>query len=154
MKYDTSVLSCEFRILASKVGSALKAVIAISDPERLTCLDHDSSDSEKFLDIIGSLHWGAYCDRDGNISDLCHLKTYISENDYILFQAIAPFVTPGSFISLIGKDKKRWYFDGENRILQMQEWITVSVSQEHQEHQEELEKLFDIEYEKSYRNHA
>jgi hypothetical protein len=38
-----------------------------------------------------------------------------SGDDDILFNAIAPFMEPGSFIEMIGEDQKvwRWYFDGK-----------------------------------------
>ena len=63
---------------------------------------------------MASWRWEVEEDEDHNIISInfCGEK---SGDDLILFDAIAPFVEPGSMIEMLGEDgaKWRWIFDGK-----------------------------------------
>lgn len=57
--------------------------------------------------------WSLEFDSDDNVIGIEHLRAYEVQEDR-LFNALAPFVRPGSFIQMNGEDGEqwRWVFDG------------------------------------------
>lgn len=63
-------------------------------------------------DALKAWRWRPRLDGDDNIVDI-HFTGEKSGGDYILFNAIAPYVRDGSYISMCGEDNYlwRWFFD-------------------------------------------
>ena len=59
---------------------------------------------------------GIAYDEEGNLTDLCYSNKIGSEEHF--FQAIAPFVKEGSYITWSGEDNSmwQWYFNGKEMV--------------------------------------
>lgn len=72
------------------------------------------------VEVFDCWRWHIEVDKEsGNILDIGFNGEKLGD-DFILFNAIAPFVKPGSFIEMHGEDNAmwRWYFNGETCIEQ------------------------------------
>ena len=61
--------------------------------------------------------WALEFDNADNVIGIEHLHEYEGQEKK-LFEALAPYVKPGSYIQMIGEDGElwRWVFDGSNCI--------------------------------------
>lgn len=74
--------------------------------------DYDKT-CQTLVDVLGHWGWDASTDDDLNITELWFAGDKIGDERH-LFEAIAPFVKDGSYVSMMGEDgcQWRWYFDG------------------------------------------
>jgi hypothetical protein len=80
--------------------------------------------SKTLSNALKAWRWRARLDKDDNIVDV-HFTGEKSGDDYILFNAIAPYVRDGSYISMRGEDHYlwRWFFD--EGVMHIQEGMIV-----------------------------
>ena len=122
MGYRMSMMEESFRLSNSRSAEALAAIKALAGGETI----HDCSgphfswvDSQDFTsaktleEALRAWRWDPSLDDEGNIESLWFVGEKLGD-DKILFQAIAPFVEPGSYLQMIGDDDSiwRWRFDG------------------------------------------
>jgi len=112
MSYNYYVLTSQFRIDQDKIDPAREAV-AQDYP--------DSSEGESLDNLIKRYGWRLFfeeydqnCRGVGNVIGICKDRLDMGNCSY-MFEMLAPFVRPGSFIEAIGEDGQRWrwVFDGE-----------------------------------------
>jgi hypothetical protein len=124
MGYRMSQMEAEFRIPKDRFADALAAIQALAGKETI----HDRSGlhfswvaTEDFVrartleEALRAWRWNPDLDADGNIDGIW-FEGEKSGDDTLLFEAIAPFVAPGSYIQMIGEDDSiwRWRFDGRH----------------------------------------
>jgi hypothetical protein len=124
MGYCMSQQESTFSIKPLNVPGALAAIKALAGSETIT----DASgrhfswvDTREFLEaqtLPGAMKaWRWFLDSDDETDEI-HDITFEGEklgDDAVLFDAIAPFVEPGSYIEMLGEDGSlwRWVFDGK-----------------------------------------
>jgi hypothetical protein len=76
-------------------------------------------DSKDVTEALHAWRWHPNLDDDGNIFMLYFNGEKLGQ-DEVLFKAIAPYVTEGSYVAMRGEDGAlwRWYFDGNNCVKQ------------------------------------
>lgn len=115
MSYSMQVTKSEFFIEAPNLELARKSLVeAMSDfiwVKKRNALTLEAA--------VGQLHWALEFDGVDNVAGIEKLQNYECE-DKQLFDAIAPYVWPGSFILMSGEDGQiwRWFFDGQHCIEQ------------------------------------
>ena len=75
--------------------------------------------AKSLTDALYAWRWRAYTSDNGDLS-VIYFNGEKSGQDTTLFNAIAPYVTAGSYVAMRGEDGAlwRWYFDGTNCIEQ------------------------------------
>ncbi len=133
MGYCVELLDSKFEIKAEKARAALKAIKAL-DPARDTGSGGSSGGSFNFktevwfawviteeykkarnlAEAFEAWRWGLSVNYNGDWSDIAFNGEKYGDDD-IFFDAIAPYVTPGSYIEMLGEDgaRWRWVFDGK-----------------------------------------
>jgi hypothetical protein len=120
MGYCMQQVESSFFILAASVADALAAIKALAGHETITDAGgrhfswvHDFSDAKDLVEALDCWRWEADMDPTGSIVGLTFNGEKLGD-DKVLFEAIAIFVRPGSYISMSGEDGAlwRWYFDG------------------------------------------
>jgi hypothetical protein len=127
MGYRISLEDVKFRIRADRKADALAAAKQLKSVEQKVgnggngtirwfswMNGVDLSEIQTLEEMLESWRYETVIDADGNVVDLSFLGEKIGQED-LLWQAIAPFVEPGSFIEMSGEDGAhwRWIFDGE-----------------------------------------
>jgi len=136
MGYCIEMTEGNFHIPAAKFGDALAAVKALilntdamhggsyeggERVERWYSWVNNAAvlESETLVDALDAWRWEAYCGDSEDISLIYFRGEKLGQDD-ILFRALAPYVTAGSYVAMRGEDGAlwRWYFDGTNCIEQ------------------------------------
>ncbi len=122
MGYHMSMMEVSFRLSKTRSAEALAAIKALAGSETIhdgsgehfSWVDTQGVTSAKTLeDALRAWRWDPSADDAGNIESLWFVGEKLGD-DMRLFQAIAPFVEPGSYLQMIGDDDSiwRWRFDG------------------------------------------
>ena len=114
MGYCMELVDWDFEIKADKKESAFKAVKKlIAKLNRRKYYSPYQIKSDLFDTVVG-LDWELQEDDKGNINAAVFLGEKLGDDD-MLFAALAPFVTKGSYIQMSGGDGGcwRWIFDGK-----------------------------------------
>lgn len=116
MGYYIEQKSADFKIRKENHASALGAIHRLMDKsQRFMWVDPKYVHRAKTLsEALCAWRWEASVDEaSGDIVGISFIGQK-SGDDELLFEAIAPFVEPGSNIVIIGEDQHiwRWYFDG------------------------------------------
>ena len=76
--------------------------------------DHGITAETSFEDAMKAWRYPVFLDDEGNVNDIQFWGEKLGQED-LLFEVIAPFVTPGSHIEMHGEDGTiwRWQFDGK-----------------------------------------
>jgi hypothetical protein len=130
MGYMMHLMDSEFRITKDQIPDALAAIKSLAGKETIAGYkDHPPHFSwvitEEFLnaktlhDAFQAWNWSL----DEEVEDDAVLFDFLGEkrgDEHIFFNAIAPYVKPGSFIQMVGEDGViwRWYFDGHSASIQ------------------------------------
>lgn len=106
-----------FEIKTDKKRAALQAIKSIQDPEGFVSPFY--KDAKNLEYALLSWRWKPETNSAGDIIDI----TFVGEklgDEHILFAALAPFVTAGSYIEASLGDGYlfRWYFNGKECIDQ------------------------------------
>lgn len=136
MGYCMSMYDCEFHIPAANFAGALSAIKSLmKDEDKMDGCEYKSGgvtgrwyawvntsavlEAETLSDALYAWRWEAHFSENGNVSYL-HFLGEKSGQDDVLFRALAPYVTSGSFVAMRGEDGAiwRWYFDGNKCIEQ------------------------------------
>lgn len=135
MGYCINQRDCNFTIKADNVSKALDAIrefIADDANTRFAWVDMLSLRSARtFETAMKAWRWHAEWTLNGDVRGLFFRGEKLG-NDIFLFQVIAPYVQPGSYIEMSGEDGAlwRWYFDG---IKVIEEEGTITWSRKFQE---------------------
>lgn len=129
MGYCMHLQESDFRIEAAKAEEALRAIKSL-DPDHGSGGSYNGGrhiqsyfawvDTHSFMgatdlgEAFGAWRWGLNEGPDGSWI----LSEFVGEklgDDNKLFDAVAPYVTPGSYIEMLGEDgsRWRWVFDGQ-----------------------------------------
>ena len=117
MGYCISQHDSKFTIKVEKQAEALAAMLKLADQhERFHWVYADEFKNATTLsEVLDAWRWEATVDDDGNITDVQFSDEKMGDEKEHLFDIIAPYVEPGSFIELGGEDGAswRWVFDGK-----------------------------------------
>lgn len=118
MGYAMNQGNTAFALKRENQPPALAAIRALSGKGphggRFSWVDPDfATKCDNFHDIMEEWRWEPEYDDGGNVDNIEFIGEKIGQ-DKVLFDAIAPFVEPGSFIEMVGEDgtKWKWAFDG------------------------------------------
>ncbi len=161
MGYTMSRVGSQFFIAAEDADSALAAIVAMqARAEDMTggswdtatgarteqyyswMNDIDFNDFRSIEDALQAWGWPVTLDQDGNVIDI-HFENEKMGDEDKLFDAIAPYVRPGSYIEMVGEegDRWRWVFDGktckEVAAIVAFPSLTVSVARDEDSEDEE-----------------
>lgn len=107
----------QFSIAAEHKDDALAAVKAATTPG-YAWVDTEGVQSARTLEeALRAWRWMGTSEDSGDISGI-EFKGEKAGDDEILWSAIAPYVTSGSFIEMVGEEGERWrwkFDDGECR---------------------------------------
>jgi len=114
------MLRSDFYIASEHHSSALHAIKRLDPREFIThqwnthfaFVPQESVQiAETLADALGAWRWSSEVDEEGNIVEIGFEGEKLG-HDYILFEAIAPFVREGSSIQIAGEDGRiwRWFF--------------------------------------------
>lgn len=136
MGYCMDMQDCKFHIPAARFADALSAIKALmhdtenmhggswsggEQTERWYAWVNNTAvlESETLTDALRAWRWRSYLSESGDI-DFLSFEGEKSGQDEVLFQAIAPYVTSGSYVCMRGEDGAmwRWYFEGGRCIEQ------------------------------------
>ena len=133
MGYDVTQQTTVFSIPQNRQQEALAAVRALFQPDAIDLLARGSTANwwgftyhYSWVDTAAALScatlpamlaewgWGCSLNDAGDILGIDFESERLGQED-ILFAALAPFVTAGSFIQMLSEDGEqwRWVFDGE-----------------------------------------
>jgi len=100
MGYNIWQTEADFKITAEQVPLALAVVVALK--KRYRC------DDSSLYSAMGSRGWPIQIDASDNVTGITFEGEKSSSGDDELFNAIAPYVTPGSYIDMCGEDGRHW----------------------------------------------
>lgn len=105
MSYYMTQRDISFYIRKELVPEAFKAIKGIEP------LQPGITRANSIREAFRYRYWQPEIDRDGNITELEFVGERL-DDDYTFFEALAPFVEPGSFIEMSGEDGCvwRWHF--------------------------------------------
>lgn len=131
MGYCMLMREADFEIPAEKTADALAAVKSLDPkldgatggrfgpgaPEQrwFAWVDTEEYKNAKTLEeALLAWRWELISDADGNYCDIIFGGEKLGD-DMVLFEALAPYVKPGSYIEMAGEDNAlwRWVFDGK-----------------------------------------
>ena len=98
------------------------------------CKWFDMSNDYSLENGVYQFGWSLDFDDNGNVNSIEHLLTY-SSDEKRLFDAIAPYVKPGSYIQMVGEDDTiwRWFFDGTRCIKQIPTFIWNATEEDEED---------------------
>lgn len=130
MGYYMDMQDCKFHIPAAHFADALSAIKALMHDtgamhggawsggekvERWYSWVNNSAvlEAETLADALSAWRWDAHLSDNGDVSYL-YFRGEKAGQDDVLFRAIAPYVTSGSYVCMRGEDGAlwRWYFEG------------------------------------------
>jgi hypothetical protein len=127
MGYCIDQQETKFEIKAANVKKALAAIKKLAGKETIkdaggphfSWVDHNFAKCKTFKEIMDAWRWEVCLDDKKNVIELYFDGEKLGD-DFILFSAIAPFVTKGSYIIMRGEDGCvwRWFFDGKRCLEQ------------------------------------
>lgn len=143
MGYCMDMQECSFHIPAEKFGEALAAIKALMiDTESMSGGSYQGGmqtgkwfswvhtesvwSAEGLPEALSAWRWKAYLSERGDI-DYLSFTGEKSGDDRVLFSAIAPYVTDGSYISMRGEDGFLWRWFFQNGECSEQEGQIVWV---------------------------
>jgi len=115
MGYCISQIGGEFFLPFEHVQKALKAIKAkTKDPYGDAWRRPEFREINVLQDMFEYWGYGATTDEDGNIVRLSFCGEKLGD-EVKLFEAVAPFVKPGSYLEMSGEEGHlwRWVFDGQ-----------------------------------------
>lgn len=105
MGYSICQVDSNFEIKKENIDSAIKAAINISQKNYAwTLKKEDFTNPKKVFQVW---QWDLSFDDNGNISGISFAGDKLV-NELFFLEIIAPFVTEGSFIEILGEDGERW----------------------------------------------
>lgn len=109
MSYQMTQQDTQFFMDNSNLEAARQALLAAV----AGCKWHNPAKARSLENVVGEFGWSLEFDADGNVKDIEFLWENAGDEKR-LFDAIAPFVRPDSFIQMAGGDGElwRWIFDG------------------------------------------
>lgn len=104
-----------FFIHKKDFDKALAAVKALKtcDHPHFSWVQNNFDEAKTLPDILKAWRWEAQFDADGNINDLYFTGEKLGD-EILLFGAIAPLVTDGSYIEMRGDENSLWRWVFEN----------------------------------------
>ena len=126
MGYGMSSMEANFKIFKDDHEAALESIKALAGKETIT----DSSgkhfswvETKEFLkarhieDAFVAWRWEVSFNEDGDINDISFNGEKLGD-DFILFEAISPFVVEGSYIQMLGENGYiwRWVFKDKSVV--------------------------------------
>jgi hypothetical protein len=136
MGYCMDMQDCKFHIPAAHFADALAAIKALMhNTEAMTggswsggvmverwyswVNTNEVLEAETLSDALAAWRWEAHLSENGDVTYL-YFRGEKSGQDDVLFRAIAPYVTSGSYVCMRGEDGAlwRWYFEGGRCIEQ------------------------------------
>lgn len=114
MGYCMELVDWDFEIKADKIPAAYEAMKKlIAKANKRTYYSPYSVGKDLFDTIIG-WGWEFETDDKDNVNGVMFTGEKLGDDD-MLFEALAPFVTKGSYIEMSGEDGGlwRWVFDGK-----------------------------------------
>jgi hypothetical protein len=136
MGYCMDMQDCKFHIPAAHFADALAAIKALMhNTEAMTggswsggvmverwyswVNTNEVLEAETLSDALAAWRWEAHLSENGDVTYL-YFRGEKSGQDDVLFRAIAPYVTSGSYVCMRGEDGAlwRWYFDGSRCVEQ------------------------------------
>lgn len=120
MSYDMVQMDGDFYIAAENKSAALLALHALEEKWARECTQKygRSVEPEKCLsleDQLGAYSWNTETDELGNLTSMYFIGEHKGDEEQWL-SAIAPYVSKGSSLEMIGEDNAMWmwYFDGKS----------------------------------------
>lgn len=108
MSYTMEQKETQFFMDSSNLEPARKAILAT-----MSGFDWFKKRNALTLEAaVAQCGWALEFDDEDNVNGIEHLRDYEDYEDR-LFNALAPYVWPGSFIQMVGEDGElwRWIFD-------------------------------------------
>jgi len=127
MGYYISITESKFSIRADQKEGALKALRALASQPSYAWVEKDWAQRPTLAKTLEDWRWELLEDESGNVTGICFTGQKQGD-DAEMFNAIAPFVDPGSFIEVIGEDGYRWrwaFNKGEEGICLEEQWADV-----------------------------
>lgn len=120
MSYYIIQQETQFFMDKSDLGAALQALLIVASNYKW----FDTADACSLENVVDQFGWYLEFDDDGNVNYIEFFLEYVGEEKR-LFDTIAPYVRPGSYIQMIGEDNGmwRWFFDGTRCIKQKPTFI-------------------------------
>ena len=136
MGYRISQTDSSFFIPKELFGPALQSILSImkKDPSDGTGESYFFSwvntdvvlEAKTLTDALKAWRWEPILNKHGDIVDLRFMGEK-SGSDYIMFDAIAPYVGSHSYISMAGEDHYRWrWFFNEGDLFEQKGVITYT----------------------------
>ncbi len=119
MGYKILVLETNFQIVAENADAALAGIKGLYKQQSIEPTHNFAFvttkavlDTSDIYNALSEWRWLPLVDNEGNIQDIEFTGEKLGD-EQILFDALATFVKPGSFIVVAGEDGKvwRWRFD-------------------------------------------
>lgn len=116
-----------FEIKTDKKKAALNAIKSIEDPKGFVSPFYEDAKNLEYA--LLSWRWESETNSAGDIIDITFIGEKLSD-EHILFAALAPFVTPGSYIEYKLGDGSlyRWAFNGKTLLEQVPEIIWPDIN--------------------------
>lgn len=125
MGYNMRQSAASFKVKKENKAAVVKALQEMPDDDYAYMDGSDWRDLNNIPDILGEWGWNVKMEqtktvengdeiiRTGDVIGISFAGESIGD-EHKMFQAIAPFVEPGSFIEMTGEDGStwRWIFDG------------------------------------------
>lgn len=122
-----SITESKFSIRADQKEGALKALRALASTEIFAWVGRDWAQRPTLAKTLEDWHWELLEDECGNVTGI-FFHGQNQGDDEAMFNAIAPFVDPGSFIEVQEEEGAcwRWAFNkGEEGVYMEEQWADV-----------------------------
>lgn len=117
MGYNQRQGDTEFCIESNRLNGAFKALVDLLIIEKDLRVDRSNlPDLPELSHLLRACGWNPKYDRNGHLIDIRFILERSPYTEEKIFQALAPYVVPGSYIVMHGEDNYvwRWYFDGKD----------------------------------------
>jgi hypothetical protein len=131
MTYRQYILDYKFHLLQKNRNKALDAVV-----ESIKKVHADNGGRwprdgvPEFISITDAFEYFGFDAITGEEPDICALDLLIDGQDdhqMLLFEAIAPFVEPGNYITMMGEDQHLWQWFFDNGEIYTREVATRGI---------------------------
>lgn len=130
MGYNIIQQETQFFLDKSNLEAVHQALLNVTSD----CKWFDMADASELVNVVDQFGWYLEFNDNGNVNYIEFLQMYVGEEKR-LFDTIAPYVKPGSYIQMVGEDDTiwRWFFDGTRCIKQIPTFIWNATEEDEED---------------------